>query len=322
MRKYRPSNRMPAQSFFLLLILGIASGIGVGLLLWRVSSWLNFLAIVMVAVAGAIVGQLLVLVVRPGKVRNPLIAGAIGLLSGMLLYGVYQYADYYFTFRDEMRALYIENVGEAPTDAELDQELDAIMQNTVGDTGFVGYLRLTAEVGISLSRSPTSSSSGIELTGTGVLVYWGLEALLAAIIAAMLPFRAAQKPFDEEANEWYGKPTYLASASKQSSKALVNALKAGDFQTAGSLLSTDTIKGQHLEVMTSRSPNSTGSFAQQDIYLNVDMIQRNGRRNTLRDGVISPSELKLLEQTIAQASINPITPSRYRRNSARRSGFI
>ena len=303
MRSYRASNRIPLVGFLLLIVVGGAAAVGLGLALWEISSLMNFLAIMIVLLTGLILGGILSLVARIGKIRNPLIAGLIGLLLGVLLYGVYQYAGYTITFRDEARAAIAENAGKTPSDIVLDKQLDTILQGEVGNTGFIGYLLLNAKIGITLTSSSSSSSSDVELTGTGVWIYWGLEMLMVAGFAAFGAARAARQPFDEETDEWYGKPTYFASASTKSRKALVSALKDGDFQSAGRLLTTEGMKYPHLEVTLRRSPSAATSYAQQDVVVTLNHAQRKGRASAIRSGVLSPSELSLLQLAMSQQPV-------------------
>ena len=304
MRSYRASNRIPVSGFLLLIVVGGAVAVGLGLALWEISSLLNFLAIVVVMLTGLILGGILSLVVRISKIRNPLIAGLIGLLAGILLYGVYQYAGYYITFRDEMRATATQSMGKTPSDALLNSQISKILQQEVGSDGFVGYLMVTAKYGITFSSSPgSSSSSDIEITDTGVWIYWGLEMLMVAAFAAFGAGRAARQPFDEEANEWYGKPTYFATASTKSRKALISALKDGDFQSAGRLLTTDALKYPRLEVTLRRSPSAATSYSQQDVVVTVNHAQRKGRASAIRSGVLSPSEFNLLQLAMSQQPV-------------------
>ena len=79
MRKYQPSNRVPFASFILLLLIGAVSGAAVGGILWALDNYAGIsLVFVFPLVAGAIIGGLLAIGVRPGKVRSPFVAGMIG----------------------------------------------------------------------------------------------------------------------------------------------------------------------------------------------------------------------------------------------------
>ncbi|MEO8394449.1 MAG: hypothetical protein ABI700_15760, partial [Chloroflexota bacterium] len=237
MRKYRPSNRTPLGSLILLLLLGIISGGALGGILWAVDNYLSFyLVVAFPLLAGGIAGGLLVLGVRSGKVRSPFIAALIGLLTGALIFGVFHFAGYYITFRQDMRTSYVEHFKTTPTDAELDNAINTqILEPEVQDTGFVGYLKLVAKEGFTITRSSYTSSSGsnIDIKDQWAFVYWGVEILLAGIIAAVLASGEAKQPFDEDTNEWYGAPTTMALATLKTRKALDKALKDGDYQTAG-----------------------------------------------------------------------------------------
>jgi hypothetical protein len=308
MRKYRASNHTPFGSFLLLLILGILSAVAVGGILWAVDNYLHFYLVVAFPLfAGLIAGGLLVLGVRSGKVRSPFLAGLIGLVTGVLIFGVYHYATYYVTFRNDARAIYIKNVGETPTDQELDQAIDVLFldkKDGVGATGFIGYLKFTARIGLTITNSTsvtsTDTSTDINLKDQWAFVYWGAELLLAGIIAAIVAAREAGQPFDEDANAWYGKPTVLAAATLKARKPLDKALNDGDYQTAGGLLTVQNIRYPRNEVLLRRSPAATGSMVQQDIYLTVNYCQRKGRSVVKKAGLISPSELDLMKRTIPQ----------------------
>lgn len=312
MRKYRASNRVPFGSFILLVLVGAVAGALVGGVLWAVDSLLNFyLVLLFPLLGGAIVGGALSAVTRLGKVRSPFVAGLVGVLAVLVTFGVYHGAGYYVTFRGEMHDAYLETAGKNTSDDDFERALNKLMFNEVGDTGFVGYLKLVAREGFSITRtSPVSSSSGIELTDELVWGYWGIEILVAAIAAAWIAARAAGEPFDEEAGTWYGKPTLLAIASNKSRKALLNALKDGDFLQAGSLMTTQELKHPRIEVTIRQSPAS-GSSLMTDAFLTVNYAQRKGRSNAVRSGVVSPSELDLINRGMQQTSLqNPAVSGR------------
>jgi hypothetical protein len=268
--------------------------------------------------AGAIAGGVLARGARAGKVRSPFIAGLIGILAAVLMYGIYHGASYYITFRTEMHEAYLENAGKGASDDDFERALNKLMFSEVGDTGFVGYLRLVAQEGFSITRTAASSSSSdLELKDELVWGYWIVEIVLAAALAAWIAGREAGQPFDEEANAWYGKPTLLAITTAKSRKALVNALKDGDFLQAGSLLTTQELKFPRMEITLRRSPASSSSLMS-DIFLTVDYVQRKGRSNAVQSGVVSPSELDLINRGIQQASLqHPAAPVAERRSRFR-----
>ena len=293
MQNYRASNRVPFGGFILLVLVGLISAIGAGLLLWAAENLLNiYLIVLFPIIAAAIVGGALGLVVRAAKVRSPLFATLIGLLAGLLMYGTYQFAGYYITFRNDMREIFIENSGRTPTDAAFDRELNALMEDEVGSSGFIGYLQIVAEEGFSITRSfssSSSSSSGIELQGTAVWVYWGVELIVIMFITAALARKPAGEPFDEDDNAWYDAPELIGIADKKAQKPLIDALESGDFQGAGAMLTVEDIKHPRTELYVRRSPVANGM--PQDVYVTVNQAQRKGRTNVAKAGIISPTEL-------------------------------
>jgi hypothetical protein len=293
MRKYRPSGRVPFLGFILLILLALVGAAAVGGLLWALDNYLNLsLVFVFPLLAGAIVGGLLALGVRAGKVRSPFFAALVGLVAGILIYGVYQGALYYVSFRGEIRELYAED-SIALTDAELTEAIDSGLRAETGESGILGYLRFIAAQGFSITRTgSTSTSSEIRVEGDWVYVYMVVEVLIAALTAAYLAARAARNPFDEEAKVWYGPPMLIGSAPNKMNKQLDAALKAGDFGTVGSLLSAQDVPYPRTDILIRRSP--VESVPPQDIYVMVNNAQRANRTSTRKTGVVVPHELSLL----------------------------
>ncbi len=309
MQKYRASNHMSLGGFVLLLILAIISAAALGGVLFALDYYVHlYWVLIFPLVAGSIAGGLLARGVYTAKIRSPLLAGIVGLLCGVLMFGVYHAASYYVGFLTDMRASYVENVGEEPTDAEFTRALDALLEDEVGDTGILGYLKLTAREGFSITRSSvTSSSSGIDLQGDVVWIYWGVEILLAGLFAAFIAGRAAGEPFNEDSNEWYGPLVAFASSPKNSRKDLINALKDGNFQQAGNLLTTQDIKYPRLDVSVRRTKEGGTS---QDTFVQVSYSQRRNRsQGTLKSGMITASEFESLQRGMAQAVANPPPPT-------------
>lgn len=310
MQAYRASNRVPFGGFLLLLLVGAVVAIGVGLLMWAVETYIHlYLILVFPIFAGAIVGGVLAWAVRAGKARSPLIVGLIGLAAGVLAYGTYHFAGYYITFRDSMREAYIENTGRTPTEEQFNRELDELLDDEYGATGFIGYLTIIADEGFSISRTgSSSSSSGLELQGNIVWGYFAVELLIIIGFAVFLPARAAGEPFDEDDNTWYGAPVLIGMADNKTRKDLIRALEAGDFQGAGRMLTTDGVRFPRTDVMIRRSP--VQNAMPQDVFISVNQTQRQGRTNVTKTGVISPTELNWLMDAMHGGSRASATVSR------------
>ena len=163
-------------------------------------------------------------------------------------------------------------------------------------------MKYAAKVGFSVSSTSSSTSNldkGLEFKDNLAWLYWIGEILLAMFVAAGIPFSAARQPFDENAGQWYAKPQVIAITSTKSRKALMQALKGGSFQEAGSLLTTQQIKYPRIELCTRRSPDPAST---QDIVLIVNHLQRKGRASEIKRGMVTPSELDTLRRAINTAA--------------------
>lgn len=300
MQKYRASNRMSFSGLILLLLLAVIAAAALGGILFAVDYYLHFYLVLMFPMAaGAIAGGLLTRGVYAAKVRSPIVAFLMGIICGVLMFGVYHFASYYVGFRTDMRKAYVENVGKEPTDEQFNQELDALLKDEVGDTGIMGYFKLMAREGITItSTSYGTSRSGDTLKDNLAWGYWGVEVLLAALFAAFIAARSAGEPFDEDSEEWYGPAMPFATATGKSRKDLVNALKDGNFQQAGMLLTTQDLKYPRIDVNLRRSKSGGSS---QDIFVQLMYSQRRGRSSGLKSGVISASDFESLKRGMSQA---------------------
>lgn len=297
MRPFRASNQAPMNSVILMLIVAVVVGAIVGGILWAVEHFTRFYLVVAFPIfAGFIAGGALTWVIRSGKVRSPMLAGLCGVVAALVIYGVYHYASYYVSYTEDWREFLIEQGYTPADDNELRQIIAEWQLEQYGSTGFLPYMNEAAEIGFSISRATSSSSGGIEIQGTIAWIYWGVEILIAAIVAASTAGKQAGEPFDEETGQWYGPVESIGKASVKARKELSSALNNGDYSTAGRLLTRGEIKGNLLDIGVRRSPDSTA----QDIVLVVR--QQQGRNiSEIQRGVITPFDLQQLERGIDNA---------------------
>jgi hypothetical protein len=77
----------------------------------------------------------------------------------------------------------------------------------------------------------------------------------------------------------------------------LNALQAGDYAKAGSLLTTQQLNYPRLEVVTRRAQDAAA-----DVYVQVRTAQRQGRFTIDRRGMMTASEFALLSRAIDAAT--------------------
>jgi hypothetical protein len=163
---------------------------------------------------GAAVGGAQKWAIRHTKIRNPLVCGAAGLVAGVVAVTTMHYVDY-INFRQGMNEAAIEiqawrNAIATTSDpeerqygkaflAEIESDPEVIAANQVNS--FPNYLDWSARQGVEIS-SAYGNSKGLNLGHTGTYIYWGVEALIVAIISAAMPRRRAAAPFCLACDAW------------------------------------------------------------------------------------------------------------------------
>jgi hypothetical protein len=295
MKKYRTSGRIPFGGFIALILATIIGGAVIGGIVFA-ASHLIYLIILFPLLMGAVGGGLLALVVRGTKVRSPIIAALFGLIMGVGIVGVYRFAEYYIDFRNEITNAAHESEGDNITQEEIDQFIDETLEQETGSPGFIGYLKYSASLGTTITRS----SSEVELDEKATWVYWGIELVIVMLFCAGLAASAARKPFNEEAGEWYPEPLLVGSVDWKSRKEFYKLLKAGDLRSAFKMVTTASLSGNRVDVLVQQTP----SAPQTDVVLSVNETRVN-RKNTNSGlkmrGVLSAQEFADLNRMVTGA---------------------
>jgi hypothetical protein len=299
MRAYKPSGKVPIGGFLLLLIATLIGSIVTGLILFAVEYYLNlYLVFVFPILAGFIAAAFMMAAIQVGKIRNRWVPFLLGILGALLLYSTYHFAGYYIGFRGVIQ----EEVRQELTQEELTELTDEILEDEYGYPGFRGYMEYLTESGMNISRTlSASSSSGIDLVGSGVWIYFGLELLIIMLVMAFATRRRAGQPFDENSEQWYGPPTLLAVADFKGNarKDFTQTWKSGNSAALGRLLTTFDVPYPRAEVYTRMSPaaNSTS-----DVLLLTKFVYRRGRNAQAGwEGMLTVAELDTLKKQMGQA---------------------
>lgn len=298
MRKYSPSGKFPPAALITMLLTIAIGGAVFGAIMWASENFIGlYLVLFYPLVAGGLGGALYAGVVEGQKVRNPLIAFVVGLLMGVSTYGTYHALGYYVTFRNDVQQLLAD---EGVKDVTVDDAINLILQDEVNDTGFIGYMKLSADIGMSIQRvgsATPSTGSQNPIRGDIMYAYWAGEALIVSLFAAFMAAGAAGKPFDEGANAWFDKEQIIACAPTKSRKELQNALKNGDFTAAGRIAVPQALQPPCLTIAVQRSPDPNAT----DAVMNLNQVtyyrgQPQSRKIT--GGIVSTGDIKLLLDTM------------------------
>jgi hypothetical protein len=300
MKKYRASGRVPFGGLILLILGAIIGSLLVGGLVFGVSH-LIYLIVFFPLFMGFIGGGILAWTVKRGKVRSPILAGLFGLIMGVAIIGVYRFAEYYVDFRNEVTSSVRESGGQDVSQQDIDEFIDKTLEKETGSSGFIGYLKYSASLGMTITpTSPSSSSSPMELDERGTIIYSIIELLAVALICAGVAFAAARQPFNEEADEWYPVPRYVGRVDWKSRKEFYKLIKAGDIRGAFKMVSNTPVSGHRVDVVAQYTP----SVPQSDVILTVKETRINRKRQTSGTkmrGVVSAQEFADLTRMIGGA---------------------
>jgi hypothetical protein len=295
MREYKASNKVSLLGIPLLFITALLAGLLIGGTAFVISFQFNFFLIcIFPLIMGFLGGAFMMVAVRVGKVRSPLLAGLFGLLAGLAIIFVFRAGEYYFTVihEDAMRAAERRN-----RDAS---EQEIIMQSIpIGLQAFdfgqlIEFNQLVAELGTSI----TYRSSTIELNETMTWILWGIEALAIVLICIIIPSNAAGEPFNERTNRWFKDWQWFASVPLEKRKAFLDFLKQGDFKSAGALMTTGTLPLPRVDIdLTGDDSDSEGDWLVK--VLDVRQDRNNTRRDQVTIGLLSPQELSVLRSGLA-----------------------
>ncbi|MFN4798308.1 MAG: hypothetical protein ACK5MX_18805, partial [Pseudanabaena sp.] len=229
MRNYQPSNIAPSQGVAILAASSLVSGVAIGGATAFIGKFIYFIVLFPLAM-GFATGSVLGFAVKKGKIRSPIAALGLGLLGGLVTYGSLMYGQY-MNFQQETATI-MEREYNVKDKNLANEQINVFLQQETGSSGFVGFLKMAAKEGTSISKG----SSKLKLNDTFTYLLWLIELGLVGFLAASIPFKSASEPFNEEANEWYGEKKWVGSATEESRDELIRLLNMDDITGAAALL--------------------------------------------------------------------------------------
>jgi hypothetical protein len=237
-RTYQPSGQHN-DGVLPMLVLGCAgAAIAVGVVEGLVSSFINLLVIFPIVI-GVVAGAVASRKIKSGHMRAPLLVAVIaGLAAGTGQVAVYgtRYVTWQHKVVPEIEAELANNGG-----GDARAQLEAVLQEKTGHTGFVGFLVLNSQVGVEIQHN---GSKGPLLTGVGYWIYFGVEMLFALATAVSIAWSAASQPYCESCKQWYERRDLVGSGSgeKAVTKQVIATLDGGRWRDVGAALGTATDK--------------------------------------------------------------------------------
>lgn len=259
-----------------LIIFSIVMGLVFGGILFA-SSLLIYLICFSPIIAGLVAGFAMQKAVEFTKVHSFRLASIASVLMVVALYGAYRYGEY-LDFKRVSRAD-IEESFPAADPALFNELIDAYLKDEVGSTGFIGFIKLQAEEGLTIrsTRYSTSTSSGSNIGTTPTMIYWLFELLIIFVCIVGFSGIAATQPFCTDTNQWLAFE-YAGTVPPQNLEAFVQALQREEWQQAKGLLVSDKSSVPRLEIQIGRCHAGAG-----EALIHMVTVKRDNRNNISRE---------------------------------------
>ncbi|PZO39449.1 MAG: hypothetical protein DCF19_14435 [Pseudanabaena frigida] len=278
MKTYKPSNIAPSQGIAILAASSLVSGVAIGSATAFISKFIYFIVLFPMGM-GFATGAVLGLAVKKNKIRNPMLALGWGIVGGIVTNASLMYGQY-INFQQETEQI-MGREYNLTDKKQVEDQINAILKQETGDSGFVGFLKLSAREGTSISRG----SSKIKLNDTFTYLLL-IELGIVGFLAASIPFGAAGEPFSEDGNDWYGEKQLIGSVTEDYKDELIRLLNIDDI--AAALLSSQAdLPMPRIDVYA----RSCDAAFNSDSVIMVSRISMNARKQVeskvLLEGLIS-----------------------------------
>lgn len=184
-------------------------------------------------------------VVVSEKIRSPLVVILAGIFAALVVYGSMHFFDY-FQFRSavakEVQAQVVAEYGEEAPDENVQEFIDYILVEETGSSGFIGFILLEAEEGVSISPVGPGSmgnDSGINL-GAFTWLYWLVEIGIIGWASINPGYQKTRDLFCEHCNAWVGDSDHIGGFQPESFQQAADLINRRDFVGLAKMLRHDT----------------------------------------------------------------------------------
>jgi hypothetical protein len=282
-KPYQSDGGFSANGLLLTTAAGVAVAIAMGIVAAIVGQFFYAIFIFPVVI-GAAVGAAQVWAIQHTRIRTPLACGAAGLIAGVVAVTAIHAVDYVSFLRgmDEARQeeQSLHQAIAAAEDAHERDYLKEILAEYEADPqviearrvqSFAGYLDWSAQQGVEIT-SAHGASKPLNLGRQGSYAYWGMEAVIVAIISAGMARRRAGEPFCLACDRWKTGRELGVFAAK--AKAVGQVVESGNLDE---LLDVPAASGAETAISVYECPQCADS---DEIVLQVDTVTyNNGVRN-------------------------------------------
>jgi hypothetical protein len=238
---YQPSGKFSPVFILYFVLVSVLLfplyGLAYAYLLWYIPIiYINFF--VTLGFAFLVGLTLNVLVIKKGKVRNPILASVIGVLGGVVaLY--FHWASWLDLVINAGETYGDTHIGITVSNVKLFQIYELAIQPNL-------ILDLIKEVNV----TGTWGIRGATVSGIFLWVIWIIEALGVVVVASFTAMGQSQKPFCEFSNDWYEEIAHPAFNLVLDKEKLIQDIKKTDKNSFDSFAKEEDFKNQSHSIFT------------------------------------------------------------------------
>ncbi|MFZ2958162.1 MAG: hypothetical protein WA705_14840 [Candidatus Ozemobacteraceae bacterium] len=204
MEAYKVSGRTEDTTVMAMIGFGLLGAIGTAILTGLLNKWIDLLIVVALGM-GFFVGLAVKSGARRGHCRNGTVIALIAIMMGILAYSGKLFMNYRNERQTSIASIQSEIDENKTIDAKIRGTLsaeriyDGIIQKKTGSTGFIAWLKILLENGISISHH---GGKGLNLGFIGSIILMLIEALCVAGIAWSVAIQQLDEPYCEHCLAW------------------------------------------------------------------------------------------------------------------------
>jgi hypothetical protein len=275
-KPYESDGGFSALGLFLTTGVGVAVAVATGVAAAFIGRFF-YAVLIFPLFIGAAVGAAQAWAVRHTKIRTPIACGAAGLIAGAVAVITIHYVEY-VDFQGAMSEAARDEeslrqaIASTPEVEEREYLQEALELSQVFSAearevnSFTSYLDWSARQGVEISSS-RGSSTPLNLGHTGSYVYWGVEALIVALISAAMARSRASEPFCVTCDAWKTQRELGVVSAK--AKAVAEIVEAGRLADLPALPATS---GEQTAISVYECP---GCAPEEHTVLDVESITYN-----------------------------------------------
>jgi hypothetical protein len=248
----------PIDQLYLFILISLFMSIIFGVFYGIICNYIH-IPLLFPAGLGFITGLVFSKIIHQYKVWFPKLIIIIGICLGIVIFGVSRFSSYLITYPKIVDAI-SENLKDQGYSYDTNfakQYFDAALIKKTGQSGFIGYELLSAQLGSTYSSLFSSDDSGITMGPLLTWISWFVELAIIAFFVTVFGFSESRKKHCFLCNDWMNPPQNLGKFSLAETEKVLDFLHQNDFFKLGMMLDNEApLPNLHLSLQFCSKCNS------------------------------------------------------------------